>query len=114
MAELGAIGMTLAVGASAARIPTYFTDNVAVFLKYNREGKLSGVIQNGAVVYENARVFLFYQPTMRLIQEVRSNALGEFTFTELAVGLNDYAILFKHPAINVNSVVLANLTPVAM
>lgn len=112
MADLGAIAIMSNLASRVIKVPFYLTSDVSLLIALSGKGRLSGVIKNGAVIYADARVFLMYQPTMAVVEEIRSGAAGEFAFTELIVGLADYAIIFKHKDTSVNSVIFANLNPV--
>lgn len=76
-------------------------------------GVISGVVRNGAIPVEFAKVVLFHRGTSKTLASVRTNSAGEFSFSGLYPFAGAYFVTAFNDAegTSFNAQILDRLTP---
>lgn len=114
MADLGAIAHNYALGVPSSIFAIGSTGRMGE-LQNSYEGKIAGVVLEGATPVPQAKVGVFYRRDMHLIRTTRTNQYGVFVFTQLEEALGDnYFVVALDPdgGTQYNAIVFDRLSPV--
>lgn len=114
MADLGAIAHNYALGVPSSIFAIGSTGRTGE-LQNSYEGKIAGVVLEGATPVPQAKVGVFYRRDMHLIRTTRTNQYGVFVFTQLEEALGDnYFVVALDPdgGTQYNAIVFDRLSPV--
>lgn len=116
MAELGAVARELPFARALwyyRVLPNYAVSELANAFT-NLGGTISGTVTEAGQPVANARMFLFWRPTMQAIGFTRTSSTGAFSFSGLSTNHDDYTVVALDPdsGTQYKDVLFSHLTPV--